>query len=300
MEGPTEEEKRILVKMDTIWSKIKSPAKWVLIILLGVSSANFLQPSFSTPRSEDTDSSIPENSADSESDSCPIVGINIHGTLLTYIPDHSDNDSFFDYDVTASEQVVWKIQQANKDDAVKAILVEVDSGGGSPVGGEEIDAAVKNSTKPVVAFIRNSGASAAYFAVSSADRIFGSKYSNIGSIGVTGSYLNNVAKNKKDGYTYEQLIAGKFKDSGNPNKALTTEEKALFLRDVNIMYENFIKAVSENRKIPIEKVRTFADGSTVLGAKAIELGLIDDIGGMDEAEKYIEGITKEESVICWK
>jgi len=80
---------------------------------------------------------------------------------------------------------------------------------------------------------------------------------------------------------------GKYKDSGSPDKALTSEEKDLFLRDVNIIYQNFIKAVSDNRKLPIEKVKSFADGSTVLGEKAKELGLIDEIGGINEVEKYL-------------
>jgi protease-4 len=151
-----------------------------------------------------------------------------------------------------------------------------------------------------VGLIRETGASAAYWAISSADKIFASKNSDVGSIGVTMSYLSNVEKNKKDGYTFEQVSIGKYKDSGYPNKPLTSEEKALFLRDSNIIYENFVKAVSQNRKIPINKVKGFADGSTVLGEKAKSLSLINEIGGIDEVEKYLEEVIGEKPEICWQ
>ncbi|MDO8600556.1 MAG: S49 family peptidase [bacterium] len=243
---------------------------------------------------------LSQESSDAINDTCTVTGINLHGTITTYIPEHAENDSYFDYDVTASEEVVWAIKNANEDEKIKAILVEVDSAGGYPVAGEEIANAIKNSGKPIVGFIRQTGSSAAYWALSSADKIFASRNSDVGSIGVTQSYLSNVEKNKKDGYLYEQLSAGTYKDSGSINKPLTAEEKTLFLRDINIVYENFVKDVSQNRKIPIEKVRSFADGSTVLGEKAKELGLVDEIGGMNEVERYLEETTGEKPEICWQ
>lgn len=245
------------------------------------------------------DSSI-SDSGNTTSDNCSVTGINLHGMIVTYIPLHSESDTFFNYDSVASENVIGAIKGANKDPKIKAIVVEVDSSGGFPVAGEEISDAIKNSEKPIVGLIRETGASAAYWAISSADKIFASKNSDVGSIGVTMSYLSNVEKNKKDGYTFEQVSIGKYKDSGSPDKPLTSEEKALFLRDSNIIYENFVKAVSQNRKIPINEVKGFADGSTVLGEKAKSLGLIDEIGGINEVEKYLEEIIGEKPEICWQ
>lgn len=235
-----------------------------------------------------------------KNDNCSVAGINLRGTLITYIPYHGENDPSFDYDVVASDYTVGAIQKANDDPKIRAILIEVDSEGGSAIAGEEISDAIKNSDKPTTAFIRGAGVSAAYLAISSVDKIFASKYSDVGGIGVTSSYLSSVEKNKKDGYTYEQLSAGKYKDSGSPDKPLTSEERLLFLRDINIMYKNFIEEVSQNRRIPIEKVRGFADGSTVLGEKAKSLGLIDEIGGISDAKEYLEGIIKENPEICWQ
>ncbi len=251
-------------------------------------------------KSDTSQDSLENSITDTTDENCSVTGINLHGNLSAYIPNHSDSDSYFNLDVTASEDVVWTIKQANEDEKIKAIIVEVDSSGGHPVAGEEIANAIKNSDKPVVAFIRQTGTSASYWAISSADKIFASKNSDVGSIGVTMSYLNNVAKNAKDGYTFEQLSAGKYKDAGNTDKPLTVEEKSLFIRDINIIHNNFIEAVSQNRKIPLDKVQSFADGSTVLGVKAKELGLIDEIGGFDEAEKYLEKIIGEKPEICWQ
>lgn len=231
---------------------------------------------------------------------CSVQGLSLHGSLLTYIPEHAENDSFFDYDVVASEDFVWAIKAINEVGEAKAILIEVDSAGGLPVAGEEISEAIRNSEIPVVAIIRQMGASASYWAISSADKIFASRNSDVGSIGVTMSYLNNVTKNQKDGYTYEQLSAGKYKDSGDPDKALSLEEKAVIMRDINIVHQNFIEDISKNRNIPIEIVKGFADGSTVLGDKAKQLGLIDEIGGLYEAEAYLEEIIGEKPDICWQ
>jgi signal peptide peptidase SppA len=233
-------------------------------------------------------------------DSCLVAGINLHGGIYTYIPYHGADDSYYDYDSVSSEDIISIIREANNTENIKAILIEVDSVGGSPVAGEEIANAIKNSTKPVVAVVRESGVSAAYWAISGADRIFASKNSDVGSIGVTSSYLSNVIKNGKDGYTYVQLSTGKFKDSGDPDKPLTAEERSLFLRDLNIIHQNFIEAVSENRGLPLEQIKAIADGSTVLGERAKELGLIDEIGSIPEAQQYLGEIIEDEPQICWQ
>ncbi len=249
--------------------------------------------------SSESNEFIEENSELANNDSCSVRGIELRGSLLTYIPKHAEGDYLFNYNVTSSEDVVWFIENANKDDNIKAIIIEVDSGGGSPVAGEEIAEAIKRSEKPVISFVRDVGASSSYLSISSSDKIFASKNSDIGGIGVTASYLSNVKKNKNEGYEYQELIAGKYKDYGSPDKELSAEERALFLRDLNIIHANFMKSISINRNIPLEKVRSFADGSTVLGERAKELGLIDEIGGLSEVREYIKNQINEEVKICW-
>lgn len=228
-----------------------------------------------------------------ENGSCNTADIKLQGTLYTYLNEE-------DKDAVSSAGIVKAIEEADNNADIKAIILEIDSGGGSPVAGEEIANALKKAKKPTVAVIRQSGTSAAYWAAVGSDRIFASSLSDVGGIGVTMSYLDNAGKNAKDGLTYNSLSSGIYKDAGDPEKSITVEEKALFERDLKIAHEKFICQVAKNRPMDIEKVRTFADGSTMMGDMALQNGMIDQIGGMYEAKGYLRSISGEEIDICSK
>ncbi len=232
-----------------------------------------------------------------ETRSCNVQGIKLHGYISEYATSYPEGEK---PDITTSDDFTGAISKANEDDDIKAILIEVSSHGGLSASGDEMSIAVKNSKKPVVAFIRGQGASSAYLAISGADRIFASKSSDVGGIGITMSYKSNVGKNKKEGYEFEQLSAGKYKDYGSDDKLLTQEERKLIMRDINIIYEDFIETVSANRAISLEKVRSFADGATVMGEMAKERGLIDEIGGVNEAKAYLKKKIGDSVEVCWK
>jgi signal peptide peptidase SppA len=245
---------------------------------------------------------IGDGGGDSESTEgyCNVQGLELHGELVTYLtPEEIDENGYAIVDKTASQNLVASISDANDNRGIRAILLEVDSYGGSPVAGEEISEAVKNSRKPVIVLIRSGGVSAAYLASASADRIFASKNSDVGGIGVTMSYLDSTQKNQKEGLIYQQISSGKFKDTGDPDKALTAEEKSLMMRDVVIMHNNFVKSVAADRKLDVQKVQQLADGSTLLGEMALTNGLIDEIGGLSEVEKYLGYQLGEKAEICW-
>jgi len=246
------------------------------------------------------DFNLPAEDNLTEEDNCNVSGIELHGNLLTYIsPTNLDKDGNVLEDQTASENIVYFINEAEKDENIKAIILEIDSYGGSPVAAEEISNTLKNAKKPTVALIRDGGVSAAYLAATGADKIFASKNSDVGSIAVTMSYLDNVRQNQKEGLTFNQLSSGKFKDTGDPNKTLSAEEIKLLMRDVNIIHQNFIKTVAENRNLDIKKVEGLADGSTMLGEMALKNGLIDQIGGVFEVKEYLKEKIGEEVEICW-
>ena len=236
-----------------------------------------------------------DTSTNSSSSSCNVLGINLHGSIYTYIPKVNEADPTVDTDVVASEDVISLIKKADSDDSIKAILIEVDSPGGQPVAGEEISNALKGATKPTVAVIRQSGTSAAYWAISGAGKIFASLNSDVGSIGVTASYVQNTDPNKK----FVQISVGKYKDTGNPAKAMTAEEKALILRDIKKIQQNFINDVATNRNLSVDKVTGIADGSSMLGDKAKSLGLIDEIGDMTSAQKYLTQKIGTDAQLCW-
>ncbi len=169
------------------------------------------------------------------------------------------------YDQTSTDDIIWAVNEAQDNDKIKAIVVEIDSYGGSGVAGEEMMRTFKQSKKPVMAFIRNAGLSAAYLAATGAETIFASNFSDIRSIGVTMSYLQEAEKNTKEGLSYVNLSSGAYKDTGNPARLLSEDEKQLLMRDIKIGHEYFVKLVSENRNLNIETVRKLADGSNVMG-----------------------------------
>lgn len=242
---------------------------------------------------DDYDYGTYEDNEEVFSGDCNVAGLIVRGEIVTYVDDNSE------YIQTASEDVDFIIGSAEEDKKIKAILVEVDSRGGYAVAAEEIVNAIDRADKPVVALIRESGLSAGYWSIVSADKIFASASSDVGSIGVTMSYLDYTNQNRQDGIQYIKLSSGKFKDTGDPDKPLSNEERELLMRDVGILHENFIKSVAKGRNLDIKVVRPLADGSSMLGEMALANGLIDNIGGFYEVENYIAEIIDEKVDICW-
>jgi len=226
---------------------------------------------------------------------CNVAGIELRGDLWTYADSSQDQE----FEIIASEMIISDINEAERDKNIKAIILEIDSYGGLPVAGEEVANALKRTKLPTVALIRGAGLSASYWAGTGADMIIASENSDVGSIGITMSYLDSARLNQSEGLTYNQVSFGKYKDAGDPDKTLTYEEKQYLMRDVNILAENFIKAVSENRGLDIGIVRALADGSSMLGAMALENGLIDKIGDLETAKEHIEKEIGEPVEVCW-
>lgn len=227
---------------------------------------------------------------------CNVAGIIMHGDLYTYYSEDPDLPA----DISSAEDLVYYLELAEDTPNIEVILLEIDSYGGSPAAAEEVVATLKKRVnKPVIAQIRGGGTSAAYWIASASDIIFASALSEVGSIGVTMSYVDESKLNTENGYTFNQINTGKFKDSGSIEKPLTEEERVLFQRDTDIMFEAFLASVSNNRNMEIEKVRALADGSSMLGQMAKENGLIDEIGGIYEVLDYIESRYAIDPVVCW-
>jgi len=188
----------------------------------------------------------------------------------------------------SSQDIVSFIEEADKNSEVKVILLEINSPGGSAVASDEIAAAVKKTQKPVVALIRESGASGAYWIASATDHIIANRMSITGSIGVISSYLEFSGLMEKYGVGYEQLIAGDHKDLGTPYRKLTTEEKNILQKKLDKIHDFFIEEVATNRKLEVAKVQKIATGEFFLGVEALQLGLVDQLGGKDETEAYIQ------------
>lgn len=189
--------------------------------------------------------------------------------------------------VSAVDVVKW-IEDADEDEQIQAILIDINSGGGSAVGSDEIAQAVKKAEKPTIAVIREVGASGAYWVASAADKIYVNRMSITGSIGVLGSYIEFAGLLEQYNMTYRRLVSGKYKDLGSPLKELDDEEELILQMALDKIHNFFIESVAENRNMSVDKVREIATGKFLLGIEALELGLVDELGTRNDAIEFIE------------
>ena len=209
-----------------------------------------------------------------------VAVISIDGMIRT-------DDSTFTPGVKSSE-IVKLIEQADESKEIKAILLEINSPGGTPVATDEITTALKNANKTKIAVIRETGASGAYWIATGADRIFANRMSVTGSIGVQSSRLEIPGLLADYNVTYRKLTAGRLKDAGSIYREMTPEERILYQAILDKLHTEFINEVARNRHLSEEYVRTIGTGFVYLGSEAKEMGLVDELGGKKDALKYIE------------
>jgi len=187
--------------------------------------------------------------------------------------------------VISPDVVKAGLEKAEEDPSVSAIVLEVNSPGGSPVASEEIMEYVKNSDKPIVVWISDVGASGAYLVASAADKIVASPTSTVGSIGVILSLTDLSGLYQKIGVNQSSIKAGEYKDIGADYRPLTAEERQILQNMVNQDYDYFISLVADNRKLDKNYVRSVAEGKIYTGTQAKDLKLVDETGSRDHALK---------------
>lgn len=198
--------------------------------------------------------------------------------------------------VTTSDQMLKLIDKAEKDKDIKAVIFRINSPGGSAVASDEIATAIKRMGKPSVAVIREVGASGAYWVATATDHVIANRMSVTGSIGVIGSYVSFGRFLEHWNVTYNQLISGDMKDIGTPYRELDDDEKAYLQEKLDKIHWFFTDAVATNRNKTFEAVEEIADGRWFLGYEAKDLGLIDQLGGEQEALDWINATLKIEPV----
>ncbi len=184
---------------------------------------------------------------------------------------------------TSSESVMKQLGKADKDSSVKAILLRINSPGGTAAASEEIFIEVKRTKKPVVVSIADIGASGAYLISCGSDKIVANSASSVGSIGTILAIPNFKKLYEKLGIEYVIITEGKYKSLGHPARTLTKKEKDILQEQSEIIYRQFVINVSKSRKIPREKVKDMANGLTFPGEQALQMGLIDEIGNYRDA-----------------
>ena len=208
-----------------------------------------------------------------------IALINIKGPIAA-----SGSEGFFSSAVTP-ELVIDQLKLAAEDDDIKAVLLRVNSPGGTSSAGQEIYMQVKKlrKKKPIIVSIADVGASAAYLISSPATKIMATESSLVGSIGTIIVVPNYEGLFGKIGIDYTIISQGKFKDMGDPSRALTEEEKEILTKQSKEVYDQFIDDVAEARGLKRSKVKKLATGQAFLGSEGIENGLIDEIGNYQDA-----------------
>jgi len=192
-----------------------------------------------------------------------------------------------------AESAVEFIRQLRRDTSVKGVILRVNSPGGAFGPSQELYMAVKRlaEVKPVVASLAAVAASGGYYAACPATKILSNPGTITGSIGVMSQIANVQDLLQKVGVSFESLTTGKLKDAGSPFKSLSSEQRAYLealLADLN---RQFSGAVAAERKLAPAAVAAIADGRAMTGQRAKELGLVDALGGQEEAVELLKSMT---------
>lgn len=199
-----------------------------------------------------------------------------------------------------SEQVVGWLKRAEENPGVKAVILYVDSPGGSVFASDEIYRQLQQMTKPVITAMGSLAASGGYYIAAPTQEIWASPHSLTCSIGVISQFLNVEEFAKEYGITAITVKSGKLKDTGNPFREFTQEDQALWQSIVDEAYGEFVRIVAEGRDMTEEEVRAIADGRVCSGQQAQEMGLVDTLGYLPDVVKRageLGGIVGEPRVI---
>ena len=178
-------------------------------------------------------------------------------------------------------------KEFRKDPNVKCILLRIESPGGGIGASQELYREIRRTIeeKPVVASLGGIAASGGYYAASAANRIVANPGTITGSIGVISYFPNLRELLDKIGISATIIKSGRFKDTGNPDREMTQEEKDLLQETMDQAHRQFIRDVARGRNLPEEKVRDLADGRIIMGETAQQLGLVDELGNFEDAVK---------------
>lgn len=187
--------------------------------------------------------------------------------------------------IVDGQETVRQLRELKKDKRVKAVVLRIDSPGGVVGPSQEIHAAVKGlaQVKKVVVSMGSVAASGGYYAAAPATVIYANPGTITGSIGVLMKFSNIEGLMDKVGLKAFTIKTGKFKDVGSPVRKMSDEDRNMLQGVIDSTHQQFIKAVAEGRKLPVEKVRAIADGRIFSGEQALAAKLVDRIGTLQDA-----------------
>jgi len=201
------------------------------------------------------------------------------GSVVAVVP--------LDGEIEASDDFVETLRDLEDEDRVAAVVVRINSPGGAVAPSQEMYAAIRSlvASKPVVASLGAVAASGGYYVASAADVIVASPGTLTGSIGVIMSLTNVRGLMEKLGVEATIVTAGKWKDTGSPFRAVTPEERSMLQKMADQVHTQFIDAVAAGRKLDPARAREVGNGRIYTGEEAQQLGLVDELGGLEAAVK---------------
>jgi len=187
--------------------------------------------------------------------------------------------------IVDGQETIRQLRDLKKDKRVKAVVLRVDSPGGVVGPSQEIFAAVKSlaQVKKVVVSMGSVAASGGYYVSAPATLIYANPGTITGSIGVLMKFSNIEGLMGKVGMKAFTLKTGKFKDVGSPVRTMSPEERQMLQNVIDSTHDQFIRAVADGRKLPVDQVRQIADGRIFSGEQALSLKLVDRIGTQQDA-----------------
>jgi protease-4 len=242
---------------------------------------------------------------------CGIGAVMIIGVTALFL--FGKKDSTFDFGekvgvveiqgvIADAEPIVSQLKKFRKNEAIKAIVLRIDSPGGGVGPSQEIYSEVKKTTgeKKVVASMGAIAASGGYYVAAAADHVMANPGTITGSIGVVIEFANVEELFKKIGLSAYVIKSGEYKDVGSPLRKMTPKERKLLQAFIDNVFEQFVKAVADGRQMPEKEIRAIADGRIFSGEQAHELGLLDSLGSMEDAialAAQLGGIEGEPTVV---
>jgi protease IV len=201
-----------------------------------------------------------------------------------------------------SKETIRQLRYFLKQDAIKAVVLRVDSPGGIVAPSQEIYAEVKKFAvrKRIIVSMGSLAASGGYYISAPATMIYANPGTITASIGVILKLSNIESLMDKIGIKSHTLKTGKYKDSGSPLRDFTAEDRAMLQSVIDNTHQQFIKAVAEGRKLPLEDVRKIADGRILSGEQAMGYKLVDRLGTLQDAIEEagkLAGISGEPELI---
>jgi protease-4 len=193
---------------------------------------------------------------------------------------------------------------AAEDEHIKAVLLRINSPGGTVTASDviyhEIMAFKEKRKIPVVAVIMDLGASGGYYIAVTGDRIIAHPTSVTGSVGVIMLRVSAEGLLQKIGVDASAIKSGAKKDIGSPFRPMTEDERAIFQTMINGFFARFLDVVSKGRALPAEQLKAISDGRVLTGPQALQLGLVDQVGYLDDgiaAAKKLAGLSEARVVM---